>query len=198
MKNVKVILASASPRRKELLSEFCSDYTCIPARGEEQAKEGLSPQKLVCSLAREKALDAEAQLEEDEDRLIIGSDTVVAYQTAIMGKPRDKEEARVMLSSLSGHTHSVFTGVAFIIQKEGKRRVHTFFEEARVTMYPMSEEQIDAYLATGEPFDKAGAYAIQGKCAVYIKRVEGEYNTVVGFPIARIYQELLKEGIELC
>ncbi len=198
MGKVTVILASASPRRKELLGGICSDFLCVPARGEEQAEQGLSPQKLVCDLARAKALDAESQLEKKEDRLIIGSDTVVSYQSMIMGKPKDREEARLMLSSLSGHTHSVFTGVAFIIQREGKRVLRTFFEEAKVTMYPMSEKQIDAYLATGEPFDKAGAYAIQGKCAVYIKKVEGEYNTVVGFPIARIYQELLKEGIELC
>ena len=198
MEKGKVILASASPRRKELLSTICSDFVCIPARGEEQTKQGISPQELVCSLAGAKALDVEAQIEEKGDLLIIGSDTVVAYQSIIMGKPKDKEEARAMLSSLAGHTHSVFTGVAFIILREGKRTMRTFFEEAKVTMYPISEKQIDAYLATGEPFDKAGAYAIQGKCAVYIKRVEGEYNTVVGFPIARIYQELLREGIELC
>lgn len=194
---MKVILASTSPRRKELLAGICKDFICIPARREERTSKH-TPEEIVCRLSEKKALDVEEQIKPEDDMLIIGSDTVVANEGEILGKPGDKEDARRMLLELQGHTHDVFTGVSFILYREGSRRVRTFFEKASVTMYPMSEEQIDVYVETGEPMDKAGAYAIQGKCAVYIQRVEGEYNTVVGLPIARLYQELLKEGIVLC
>lgn len=194
---MKIILASTSPRRKELLAGICRDFICIPARREEQTSKQ-KPEEIVCRLSEKKALDVEEQITPEGDMLIVGSDTVVANEGEIMGKPGDTEDARRMLLALQGHTHHVFTGVSFILYKEGNRMVRTFFEKASVTMYPMSEAQIDAYIATGEPMDKAGAYAIQGKCAVYIRKVEGEYNTVVGFPIARLYQELLKEGVLLC
>lgn len=198
---MEVILASASPRRKELLSGLCSSFVCIPAEGEEKPLKSL-PQDVVCELSKQKALDVERQIlrgntGKGKEYLIIGSDTIVAYNGEIMGKPANKEEAYKMLLALQNHTHKVYTGVTFLIEK-GNRIEDTFYEEAEVTMYPMSEKQIRDYIATGEPMDKAGAYAIQGKCAVYIKKVEGEYNTVVGFPIARIYQELLKKGIILC
>lgn len=194
---MKVILASASPRRKELLGKICRDFICIPSQKEEKITKTL-PEEVVCELSFQKASDIEEQLEKSEEMLIIGSDTVVAYGDTIMGKPQDEADAYRMLSALQNHTHRVCTGVTLILYKEGKRTVRTFCESSEVTMYPMSEEQIRAYIATGEPIDKAGAYAIQGKCAVYIKSLSGEYNTVVGFPIARIYQELLKEGITLC
>ncbi len=196
-----VILASASPRRKELLSGLCPSFVCIPAKGEEKPLKSL-PQDVVCELSKQKALDVEQQVRlgdtrKEKEYLIIGSDTIVAYNGKIMGKPANKEEAYYMLSALQNHTHKVYTGVTFLIEQK-TRIENTFYEEADVTMYPMTEKQIRDYINTGEPMDKAGAYAIQGKCAVYIKRVEGEYNTVVGFPIARIYQELLKKGIILC
>ncbi|MBO5279051.1 MAG: septum formation protein Maf [Lachnospiraceae bacterium] len=194
---MKVILASASPRRKELLGQICSEFVCIPSRKEEKITKTL-PEEVVCELSLQKAEDIERQAEKEEDMLIIGSDTVVAYEDMIMGKPQDEADAYKMLSVLQNNTHRVCTGVTLILYRAGQRSVRTFYETAQVTMYPMSEAQIRAYIATKEPMDKAGAYAIQGKCAVYIKSLSGEYNTVVGFPIARIYQELLKEGIELC
>lgn len=195
---MKVILASASPRRRELLAGICTEFVCIPSAEEERTAQTL-PERAVCDLARQKALSVRDQADlPKEDFLIIGSDTVVAYQGQIFGKPGDAAEAYAMLEALQGNTHKVFTGVAFVIVRAGQEKVRTFYEETSVSMYPMSGEQIEAYIATGEPMDKAGAYGIQGKCAVYIRRLEGEYNTVVGFPVARIYQELLKEGITLC
>lgn len=194
---IHVILASASPRRRELLALACPDFTCVPSRKEEIRTKTL-PEELVCELALQKALDAEEQTEIAGDTLIIGSDTVVALGHEIMGKPADEAEAVSMLRKLQGRSHTVYTGVTLLIYRQGRRIEKTFFEAAEVSMYPMTEEQIERYAATGEPMDKAGAYAVQGKCAVYIRRLVGEYNTVVGFPIARICQELLKEGIELC
>lgn len=193
---MKVILASASPRRKELLAEICSQFECIPSRKEEKIT-GTLPEEVVCGLSLQKAEDVEEQTEKEEV-LIIGSDTVVAYGDQIMGKPQDEADAYRMLSVLQNHTHKVCTGVTLILHRGGQRTVRTFYETAAVTMYPMTEAWMKEYVATKEPMDKAGAYAIQGKCAVFIKAVSGEYNTVVGFPIARIYQELLKEGITLC
>ena len=194
---MKVILASASPRRKELLGQICSEFECIPSNMEEKITKTL-PEEVVCELSLQKAEDIEAQIEKEADMLIIGSDTVVAYGDSIMGKPQDEADAYRMLAALQNGIHRVCTGVTLIIYKGSERKVITFAEAAKVEMYPMSDAQIKAYIATGEPMDKAGAYAIQGKCAVYIKELSGEYNTVVGFPIARIYQELLKEGITLC
>lgn len=193
---MKVILASASPRRKELLGQICPEFVCIPSKKEEKITKTL-PEEVVCELSFQKAEDVEKQIKKEENMLIIGSDTVVAYENTIMGKPTDEADAYKMLSVLQNHTHRVCTGVTLIMYKAGKRSVRTFYETAEVSMYPMSEKQIKAYIATGEPVDKAGAYAIQGKCAIYIKSISGEYNTVVGFPIARIYQELLEEGIVL-
>ncbi|MBP3543929.1 MAG: septum formation protein Maf [Lachnospiraceae bacterium] len=194
---MKVILASASPRRKELLGQMCSEFECIPSKKEEKITKTL-PEEVVCELSLQKAADIEGQIEKEENMLIIGSDTVVAYGDKIMGKPQDEADAYSMLSALQNDVHRVCTGVTLILYRDGERKVITFAETAKVEMYPMSDAQIKAYIATGEPMDKAGAYAIQGKCAVYIKGLSGEYNTVVGFPIARIYQELLKEGITLC
>lgn len=194
---MKVILASASPRRKELLGQMCSEFECIPSKKEEKITKTL-PEEVVCELSLQKAEDIEGQIEKEADMLIIGSDTVVAYGDKIMGKPQDEADAYNMLSALQNDVHRVCTGVTLIIYRDGERKVITFAEAAKVEMYPMNDAQIKAYITTGEPMDKAGAYAIQGKCAVYIKGLSGEYNTVVGFPIARIYQELLKEGITLC
>ena len=129
--------------------------------------------------------------------VILGADTVVTFENEILGKPRDEEDAKRMLELLSGNTHSVFTGVTMIIVREGRREIRSFFEETKVTMYPLKEEQILSYIRTGEPMDKAGAYAIQGKCAIYIKGIEGDYNNVVGLPLARIFQEMEQSGIEI-
>ncbi len=192
---MKIILASASPRRKELLEQIGIEFLCIPSQKEERMIEK-EPDKVVEDLSKQKAFDILEQ-ELKEDCLIIGADTVVVLDGQILGKPKGEEDAKKMLSFLQGKSHKVYTGVTLIIYKNGETKIKTFSEEAKVFMYSMTEKEILEYIESEEPMDKAGAYAIQGKGAVFIKRVEGEYNTVVGLPIGRIYQELKKEDILL-
>ncbi len=179
------------------------DFEILPAKGEEHITKE-SPAEAVQELALNKAQEIAQQMEKkdlNEDILVIGADTVVTYDGRILGKPKDEQDAVRMLTMLSGNTHSVYTGVALLMTRNGRWEERTFFEETMVTMYPMSQEEIADYVATGEPMDKAGAYGIQGKCAIYIKRIEGDYNNVVGLPVARIYQELKQEknlAISIC
>ena len=130
--------------------------------------------------------------------IILGADTVVAHNGRILGKPKDKEDAVAMITSFAGDDHHVYTGVC-IIRKEadGSVKKLSFAEGTKVTVYPMTEEEIRAYVESGEPMDKAGAYAIQGLFAPYIKEIAGDYYNIVGFPIAGIYQRLKAEGINL-
>ena len=195
---IRYVLASASPRRIELLEQAGLDFEIVPAQGEEvHTKE--SPADIVEELSYKKASEVAARYKEyhtNDTTVIIGADTIVAHGTQIMGKPKDKADAAAMLTKLQDSTHQVYTGVTLIITESGqaektKQEVVTFHEKTDVQMYPMTPAQIAAYTATGEPMDKAGAYAIQGKCAVYIKGVSGEYNNVVGLPIARLMQELI-------
>ena len=133
-----------------------------------------------------------------QDILVIGADTVVAYEDEILGKPKDEKDAKRMLSLLQGNTHSVYTGITLVfIDKSGRTGEHRFYEKTDVTMYPMDEEEMDRYIASGEPMDKAGSYGIQGRCAIYVKEIKGDYNNVVGLPVARLYQELKRVGYEL-
>ncbi len=206
---LKVILASASPRRRELLTQMGVAFEVLPALGEEIMTKD-NPAEVVQELALRKAKEVADRLEvpgrtieqglktaERQEILILGADTVVVYNGVILGKPKDEAEAVSMLSMLSGRTHSVFTGVALIYVKGDVATAHHFYEETNVTMYPLSEAEIAAYVATGEPMDKAGAYGIQGKGAIYIEKIQGDYNNVVGLPIARIYQEMKKLGIAI-
>lgn len=124
--------------------------------------------------------------------LIVGADTIVAYKDNILGKPKDERDAVRMLTMLSGYTHQVYTGVCLLYVDEERTESHIFYEKTDVTMYRMSAGEIAAYVRTGEPMDKAGAYGIQGKCAVYIEKIHGDYNNVVGLPISRVYQEVKK------
>ncbi len=185
----KLILASGSPRRKELLEQIGLDFEIIPAKGEEIISSTF-PRKVVEELSFQKASEI-ASLESfcNTGDIILGSDTVVALKDRIMGKPKNAEDAFTMLKNLQGKTHTVYTGVTFIVTNTDPEII-TFSEATHVSMYPMSDSEIDAYIASGEPMDKAGAYAIQGKCAAYISKIEGEYSTVVGLPVARVYQEL--------
>lgn len=207
-----IILASGSPRRKELLEQIGLEFEICPAKGEEVITTTI-PHEAVLELSRQKAEEVAggiaAYLEhgipsqlmgeaKGQDILVIGADTVVAYGDKILGKPKDEENAREMLSLLSGNTHSVYTGVTCVfISADGKTGEHSFYEKTDVSMCPMSPEQIQRYIATGEPMDKAGSYAIQGKCAVYVRKIDGDYNNVVGLPVGRLYQELLALGIDL-
>ena len=203
----QMILASASPRRKELLEQIGAEFVICPAKGEEVITE-TDPSAVVMELSRQKAEEVaygvliyneqHADLKTPQDILVIGADTVVAYENQILGKPKDEEDARRMLTMLSGKTHSVYTGVTFVfIDKEGRTGEHCFFEKTDVCMYPLKEEEIDRYIQSGDPMDKAGSYGIQGRFAIHIKEIRGDYNNVVGLPVARLYQELQKLGVSI-
>lgn len=213
----KLILASASPRRKELLEQIGAVFEIIPAKGEEIITKEV-PKEVVKELALQKARevadavmvqertegiaygkqDEMSGLHGEDEVIVLGADTVVVHEGKILGKPKDREDAIRMLTSLSGNTHSVYTGVAIICKDKEKEQVLNFYEETKVTMYPMSAAEIEAYVNSGEPMDKAGAYGIQGKCAIHIEKIMGDYNNVVGLPVARIYQEMSRIGIEIC
>lgn len=180
-----IILASASPRRKEILELADLKFDVMPSDAQEITTK-TAPNEVVMELASIKAKDIYKKSEKQS--MIVGADTVVAYQGQILGKPTDEADAKRMLTMLSGQTHEVYTGVCII--EEGKTK--TFYEETKVTFYEISDEQIDHYIKTGEPMDKAGSYGIQGKAAVFIKGIEGDYYNVVGFPIARFLQEITK------
>ncbi len=193
----KIILASASPRRKELLRQIGIRYKVMPSTVEEKITKTL-PEDVVQELSYQKAVDVCSRLQEqgEDDFTVIGADTVVAFMNQIMGKPKDTEDACEMLNGLQGNVHQVYTGVTICFKQKGMPSMfHTFYERTDVSMYPMTPEEIEAYVATGEPMDKAGAYGIQGKCAAYIQSICGDYNNVVGLPIGRLYQELKKRNL---
>ena len=183
----QIILASASPRRKELLSQIGLSFTVQAAKGEERCEARL-PQKQVEELSLHKA--QEIAREAGPDALVIGADTLVFFRGKPLGKPGDEEEAALMLKALQGQTHQVYTGVTLIWHRAGKQQQISFHERTDVTVYPMTEEEIWAYVKSGEPMDKAGAYGIQGLFARFIRRIEGDYNNVVGLPVGRLYQEM--------
>lgn len=190
----KIVLASASPRRRELLERIGVQFEVLPTEGEEKTTKA-NPGEAVEELALQKAARSRA-LQED-DVMVIGSDTVVVLDDRILGKPGSEEEAEAMLRTLQGRSHRVCTGVAVLLKEKGKLRQTVFHEEAEVEIWPMSEEEIRNYVATGEPMDKAGAYGIQGVFCVYVKGIRGDYNTIVGFPVSRFYQEMKQQGILL-
>lgn len=194
---VRFVLASGSPRRRELLEQVGLSFEISSAHGEEVITKTL-PAEIVEELSRQKAdevADRYAQTYKNDTCVIIGADTIVAFGNEIMGKPHDNADAVRMLTQLAGNTHQVYAGVTLVIFENGGRRTLTFYEKTDVEMYPMTAGQVQAYVATGEPSDKAGAYAIQGRCAAYIKGINGEYNNVVGLPVARLMQELLALGL---
>lgn len=189
----RLILASASPRRRELLTRIGLSFEVLPARGEENPRSAI-PEEMVQELSAGKALEIYGSLEEQEkeEAVIIGADTLVAFENRVMGKPHDEKDAFDMLFLLQGKTHQVYTGVTLIYTPKGETACKklTFLEKTDVTMYPMTEQEILEYIATGEPMDKAGAYGIQGRCAAYVREICGDYNNVVGLPVSRLYQEL--------
>lgn len=193
----KIILASASPRRKELLAKAGISFTVIPAAGEEK-RTSENPGEAVQQLARDKAeWVAQSLAECEEGTLVIGSDTIVVFENRILGKPKDRRDAAETLEKLQGNTHQVYTGVTVLEREAGKWVEHTFFESTDVTFYPVSREEIQDYIATGEPMDKAGSYGIQGLFGIYVKGICGDYNNVVGLPVARLFHEMKKSGINL-
>lgn len=182
-----LILASASPRRRELIGHLNRPFTCMVSDIEEVITK-TAPADVVCELSRQKA-EAVAHKAE-AGALVIGADTVVACDGKILGKPKTSEEAKTMLRLLSGRTHSVFTGVTLCRKKEGEIKTVCFAEETKVTFYPMTEAEIETYIASGDCYDKAGAYGIQSGAAIYVRSIEGDYNNVVGLPVASLYHHL--------
>ena len=193
----RIILASASPRRRELLERAGVKFEVIPASGDENRTSD-DPKEAVAQLARDKAVSVKATVEDaEEGTVIIGSDTVVLFQNMILGKPHDQEDAADTLKKLQGNTHQVYTGVSVLEKKNGQWQEHAFYESTDVTFYPVSDEEIREYVATGEPMDKAGSYGIQGFFGIYVKGINGDYNNVVGLPAARLFYEMKKSGIDL-
>lgn len=213
--NVRLVLASASPRRRELLSQIGLEFTVMPSTKEENAKT-TEAGALVQELSRQKAVDIWEQLsggqgqnpDADQEQiseetqepnlngkrqpelLVIGADTVVCCEGKILGKPHSREAAAEMLTALQGRSHEVYTGVTLYSQSEAV----TFFECTQVEFYPMTEAEISEYIDSKEPMDKAGAYGIQGLGARFVKDIRGDYNNVVGLPVGRLYQELKSHG----
>lgn len=201
--NKKIILASASPRRRELLTQIGLDFDVVVSETEEKIN-STEPAEVVEELSAQKAeavweklavsgvFDPEQKSGEATmtDTLVLGADTVVACDGKILGKPADSEAAAAMLTMLQGRGHEVYTGVTILYEENGERKTLTFHEKTTVRFYPMTDAQIREYVATGDPMDKAGAYGIQGFCARYIRGIEGDYNNVVGLPVGRVYQEL--------
>ena len=202
-KNKKIILASASPRRKELLKQAGYDFDVVVSNVEEVITKS-NPWEVVEELAYQKAKDVFRRLlseidysfinEEDYTLTVIGADTVVATDNKILGKPADREEAYNMLNSLQDNTHQVYTGIAILDYNFSTKKTveKYFYEKTDVTFYPISDDEIYDYIATKDCYDKAGGYGIQGRSAIFVKEIRGDYNNVVGLPIAKLYQELKK------
>lgn len=190
MKINKIVLASGSPRRKELLSKLGLDFEIITKDTNEDFLSN-DPTEIVEELSMRKAKAVFDTLSYDEV-LVIGADTIVYYDGEILGKPSDEAEAKDMISMLSDRTHSVFTGVSFCLRKNGSETFKTFHSETKVTFYPIDKYDIADYIKSGSPMDKAGAYGIQDDFAKHVKKIEGDYNNVVGLPLSMLYQELKK------
>jgi septum formation protein len=186
-----LILASASPRRQELLQQIGCDFRVFVSYAEELSESGVSPEKMATENARRKAEDVASR---DTTGLpVLGADTVVAVDATILGKPKDEEDAARMLRLLSGRRHFVYTGVALVYHGA----TYTSVVQTAVWMDKMSDEEISAYIATGEPMDKAGAYAVQGIAAKFIPKIEGSFSNVVGLPLHEVKNLARKAGILL-
>ena len=181
----RVILASQSPRRKELLSLLNIKYEAIPADIQETIDPNNNLEKEIEKLSYQKAFHI---FKDNKDALVIGADTIVKIDNQILGKPKSIDEAKKMLQTLSNNTHEVVTGVTILKDNN----VETFSCTAKVTFYPLTENEIDDYIKTNEPMDKAGAYAIQGIGAKFIKSIDGDFYTIMGLPIAELYHRILK------
>ena len=191
-KNIPIILASASPRRVQLMEQAGFTFTVIPSNAEEIVSPA-TPDRLVEELAFLKANEVYQRIKNDytgKDFMVIGADTIVYYDKEVLGKPDDEQEAFDMLKMLSDRTHQVYTGIAIIQKIKGEKQTQLLFDKTDVTLYPISDYEIKDYIATGDPLDKAGAYGIQGPFAIHIKEIHGDYNNVVGLPIAKLYQAI--------
>lgn len=202
----RIILGSASPRRRELLEQIGISFE-VRVSDKEEVYHSLIPEEIVKELALSKAENVADDLREKQeqvkqisfdkknnvllDTIVIGADTIVVSEGSILGKPKDEADAVRMIRSLQGRSHKVYTGVAILdYDDEGKRKSVVHAVETEVFVNPMSDEEIREYAATGEPLDKAGAYGIQGRFAAYIERIDGDYYNVVGLPVSYVYRQL--------
>lgn len=188
----RIILASSSPRRREILGKTGLSFEVDPGDYEEDMSLGLEPHRLARFLSAEKVRSIAGKY---ADALVIAADTFIVLRGALLGKPRTPDEARRMLMALNGKEHSVITGVTVLDTATGKKV--TLSEETRVFFRRLSADEIDDYVRSGEPLDKAGAYAIQGLGAVLVKRIEGDYLNVVGLPLARLVSVLQRFGVKV-
>lgn len=198
-KKYEIVLASGSPRRRELMNLICSGYTVLASNKEEDMS-GHNPTAMVKNLSKMKARDVSSKIiskeacgivPEAKNYIVIGADTIVVYQDKILGKPATEDIAKEMIRSFAGDTHFVLTGIDIEFIEDGKPiRGINYSVSTKVQVERMTDEEINAYVASGESMDKAGAYAIQGKFAPFISGIEGDYYNIVGFPIASIYQHL--------
>lgn len=185
--NKELILASGSPRRKELLQQLHIPFSVHVSNVDEKVNHNYSPSEVVMDLALQKASDVATLY---PNHIVLGSDTVVVYKDSILGKPASEAEAIKTLEMLSGKKHQVLTGVALV---EGEQ-VQTFYEKTDVEFWPLTVDEITQYVRTGEPMDKAGSYGIQGLGAMFVKSIQGDYFSVVGLPLSRTIRELRKRG----
>ena len=187
----ELILASGSPRRKELMEQVGLKFKVCVSRSNEITSR-TKPDEVVKDLSYEKA---RAVYEDGHrDDIVIGADTIVYMGESILGKPKNEKQCRQMLEELSGRSHYVYTGVTILWTDNGTPHVLSFTEMTKVRLHKLTDSEIDEYIAMGESMDKAGAYGIQGSFAKFIEGIEGDYNNVVGLPVARLYQELKKHG----
>ncbi len=179
----KLILASGSPRRKQLLEQGQLQFSISISTVDETITQPCKPEEVVEQLSLRKANDV---LSRNNDSIIIGADTIVSINGTILGKPINEEEAFQMLQQLSGNQHDVYTGVAIV----SKEKSVVFYEKTIVSFWELTTAEIEDYIASGEPFDKAGSYGIQGLGALFVKKIDGDYFNVVGLPLARTVREL--------
>lgn len=185
---MKIVLASNSPRRRELLSKIGLDFEVIPSNMEEDTKEE-RPENIVMDLSKKKAICVADKL--NEDSIVIGADTVVVVDDEILGKPKNRDDAFTMLKKLSGRWHRVYTGISVVSTKNYK--VISDYESTDVFIKNLSDDMILSYIGKGECYDKAGSYAIQGYGSIIVEKINGDYFNVVGLPISKLYDVLLKE-----
>lgn len=192
----KIVLASASPRRRELLAAAGVIFQVCAADSEEKITSD-QPEEIVRELSMQKAMAVALNFDMEDESIVIGADTIVSYNNEILGKPSDENDAFQTLKMLQGNTHQVYTGVTVLVKHQGKWEDISFAESTDVSFYPVSEQEIRAYIESGEPMDKAGSYGIQGGFGIYVKEIRGEYTNVVGLPVGRLFYEMKKHGIEL-
>lgn len=188
---MKLVLASKSPRRSELLAGVGYDFCILPAQFDESSVSLDDPKRGVEEIARGKAQACFGTLADTHDTVVLAADTIVVCDGEVLLKPKNPAEAKEMLKKLSGNTHKVMTGTAVI----GEKGMESFVEETSVRFFDLTDEEIDDYIATGEPLDKAGAYGVQGLGCYLVKKIEGDYFNVVGLPIAPVMRILKKAGV---